>query len=170
MTTIEKQLIRSFILGKMTKEEFLKSYPVDLIRDKQYILSTLLNAYREENAVDTEYALMLLPLDDFSGSKKYVDILNKLMLANWHYRHEDIAALLKGIKAPESVDALYKAALVSHGYLDYDETYQLARKCIKALATIGNAEAIEKLQMIAGHAIPEIREYAQKELRYKELL
>jgi len=91
------------------------------------------------------------------------------MLANWHQKHEDVAALLKGIKATESIDVLYKAALVQHDYLDYDDTYQLARKCIKALAVIDTAEAIEKLQLLAKHSIREIREYAQKELKYKEL-
>ena len=170
MTDLEKKLIMSFALKKITKEEFLKTFPVDLTKENKYILSELLRAFDEKDKDVIEYAIKILHLEDFTGTDKYVDIFNKLLLVDWHERHEDIAALLKGIISPKSVDALYKAATVQYDYLDYDDTYQFARKCIKALSAINNAESIEKLRVLSQYNIPEIAAYAKKELEYKGLV
>lgn len=165
MTIQEKQLILGLTLKKISKEEFIKSYDHDLSQEGDYILSLLHNAYEQQKAEDIEYGLMLLPLDDFWKSNKYVSILNKLLVVSWHFNHEDIAALLQGIKSAESVNALYEGAMKNYDYLDYDETYQLARKCIKALADIGNSVAVDKLNLLAESDTPAIRQYAQKELK-----
>jgi hypothetical protein len=170
MTNIEKQLIMSYALEEITKDEFLKRFPADLTKENDYILFELLRAIDGKDEDVIEYAIKILHLEDFNGSDKYVDVFNRLLLVDWHERHEDIAALLKGISSPKSVDALYKAATVLYDYLDYDDTYQFARKCIKALSAINNAEAIGKLQVLAQYDIPEIAEYAEKELKYKGLM
>jgi len=161
---IEKDLIKLFALNKISKAELLNRYPVDLKEDRKYVLHLLDNAYDDQSEEDLEYALMLLPIDEFAATEKYATVLNRLILADWHCRHEDIASLLKGIKSPGSVDVLYKAALAQHDYLDYDDTYQLARKCIKALVSIGSDDAIEALRCLSKSETPEIAAYAQKEL------
>jgi hypothetical protein len=170
MTNTEKQLIMSFALEEITKEDFLKRFPVDLMKENNYILSELLRAFDAKDEDLIEYAIKILHLDDFTRSDKYVDVFNKLLLVDWHERHEDIAALLKGIKSPKSVYALYKAATVQYDYLDYDDTYQFARKCIKALSAINDEGAIARLRDLSQYHIPEIAAYAQKELKYKGLV
>jgi len=80
--------------------------------------------------------------------------------------HEDIASLLQGIRSPGSIDELYKTALTRFDYLDYDDSYSLARKCIHALGDINTAESKEKLAMLAGSGIPIIKEAAEKQLYY----
>jgi len=49
-------------------------------------------------------------------------------------------------------------------YLDYDYTYQLARKSIRALAAVGNTDAINKLQILIKSDNLVISEYAKKDL------
>ncbi|SFM67658.1 hypothetical protein SAMN05428949_0400 [Chitinophaga sp. YR627] len=167
MTIIEKQLIKSLVLNEITKETFLAHYPIDLSVEDRYILHVLQSSYQNRDEDALEYGLMLLPLDNFTESTKYVEILNKLIQADWHKMHEDIASLLNGINSPESVDALFNAAVVQYDYLSYDDTYQLARKCIKALAAIANMEAIERIKELSLYEIPEIAAYARKELLRK---
>ena len=170
MTNIEKQLIMSYTFKKITKEEFLKRFPVDLTKENNYILSELLRAFDTKDKDVILYAMMILHLEYFTDRDKYVDIFNELLLVDWHDRHEDIASLLKGISSSKSVDALFKAATVQYDYLDYDDGYEFARKCIKALSSINNPEAIEKLRILSQYHIPEIAAYAVKELKYKGLV
>ncbi len=74
------------------------------------------------------------------------------------------------MKDPSTVDCLCKAAELHFEYLDYDDSYQFARKCIKALSAIDNEAAISKLQLLAQSSIPEVQQYAIKELKYKGFL
>lgn len=71
-------------------------------------------------------------------------MLNELLLATWHEQHENIAFILEGKKSPDSVNALYNTALIKFDYLNYDDTYELARKCIKALSAINNLYNMRK--------------------------
>jgi hypothetical protein len=167
MTTNEKQLITDFVSGKIASDVFLSRYPVDFESNHSYVLSTLQNAYELKNAEEIDLGLSLLFFDKgFKDSKKYVEILCKLLSASWHYKHEDIVTLLQGLKAPESVDALYEAALSRFDYLDYDDTYALARKCIHALGDVATEHSKEKLRLLATSDVPIIKEKAEKQLYY----
>lgn len=75
--------------------------------------------------------------------------LNELLLNSWHYKHEDIASLLQNAKSPTSIDALYKAIMTRFDYLNFDDSYALAVKCIWALRDIGTPEAIDKLTQLS---------------------
>jgi hypothetical protein len=102
-------------------------------------------------------------------SNKFSEIFCKLLQTGWHNKHEDIARILQGIKDPSTVDCLYNAAELEFDYLDYDDTYQFARKCIWALADIGTSEAKAKLQQLAHSNNKFVAEYAQKRLnRWEE--
>lgn len=167
MTIEEKQLINEYLAGNLTKENLLKKYPINLIEDKAYILSSLEYAYKNKNADDVGYTLSLLIFDaDFNKTDKYVEILCKLLYEDWHFSHEDIVSLLQGIKSPKSIDTLYKTALTEFEYLNYDDTYALARKCIHALGEINTEKAKEKLILLAQSNIPIIKEKAEKQLHY----
>lgn len=167
MTTDEKKLIKDFISREITSADFIEKYPVNLNANPNYILSVLQNAYETKNAEEIDLGLTLPFFDkDFKGSNKYVDILCKLLREPWHHKHEDIAVLLQGLKAPESVDALYEAVFSRFDYLDYDDTYALARKCIHALGDINTEYSREKLKLLASSDIPIIKEKADKQLNY----
>ena len=165
MTDQEKQLIKDLALKSISQGDFFRQYPVDLNVEKNYVLRTLENAYANKNAEDVEYGLLLgFLFESFSGD--YVDVLCKLILEKWHYKHEDIALILQELKDPKSVNFLYQAALLKLDYLNYDNSYALARKCIHALGDISTENSREKLALLASSDIPIIREKALKQLHY----
>lgn len=165
ITDNEKQFIKDFISGNIERNDLLRLYPINLNEDKDYILQGLNNAFARQNPEDVEYLLYLLPFDkELTKPGKYLDIFCKLLKVSWHYQHESLANLLQGLKDPKSVDCLYKAASAKFDYLDYDDTYSLARKCIHALGDINTEYAKEKLRLLAASSIPIIKEKAEKQL------
>ncbi|HEM7578103.1 TPA: hypothetical protein U2J86_005162 [Serratia marcescens] len=99
---------------------------------------------------DSEFLDCILYLGDVI-KYKYVCIylLEKLILEKWHYKHEDLARLLQAYKSPSSVDVLYLASNLNLEYLDFDDNYSLAIKCIRGINSIGNENAIEKLKILS---------------------
>ena len=120
---------------------------------------------RDGGLVD-EVILMSHPAGGFSD--KFSGIFCRLLQADWHYRHEDVARILQSTKDPATVDCLADAAELQFDYLGYDDTCGFARKCIWALADIGTFEAKAKLQQLAHSKNELIAEYAQKRLNHWE--
>ncbi|HEY0048869.1 MAG TPA: HEAT repeat domain-containing protein [Pyrinomonadaceae bacterium] len=169
LTEETKKLSISLTSGVFTNEEFIQAYSDGRRIDKEYVINLFNEAINNKDAEAVEEALTVGIVFDFF-SNEFSEIFCKLLQADWHYKHEDIAGLLQDLKDPSTVDCLYNAAQLHFEYLNYDDSYQFARKCIKALSKMGNKEAIEKLQLLAGSNIPEIKQYAVKELKYKGLL
>ena len=160
MTAPEKDLIIAMTVGKISEEEFYRRYPVDVSRE--YQIGLLETAYREQNADDIEHAVLLGYALKYSA--EHVDILCRLMVEKWHMQHENIAGIMQELKAPESVDCLYQAAVVDLDYLDYDEAYALAVKCAWALGAVRTEQAREKLQLLAKNENPVKRDAALHQL------
>ena len=144
-----------------TKQEFLQFFVNEHL--PKYVINLLEDAYLEENGEDVEDSLFIgFTFDIFT--EKFVNILCKLIEANWHTQHEDIARILKDLKSPDSIDSLYQAAIANHDYLSYSDASPLAVKCIWALFAIGTEEAKEKLKLLA-HSHDEVtRRVALKRL------
>ena len=170
MNDIEKELINDLIAKRISLEEFLIKYPIDLEHDREYVISLLEHALEAKDSEDVEYGIWLFSLkEEVQGTLKerYVSVFCKLLGEPWHYQHENIVSLLQELKAPQSVDALYTAIFSHFKYLDYDDSFSLARKCIHALGDINTAYSREKLTLLTSSDIPIIREKAQKQLNYK---
>jgi hypothetical protein len=133
----------------------------------------LLNEAFENKDADLVEEAIYGFLDSEGFSNKFSDIFCKLLQEDWHYRHEDIARILQGIKDPSTVDCLYNAVELQFDYLDYDDTYQFARKCIWALADIGTPGARAKLQqltqskneLVAGYALKRLNHWEEEQSR-----
>jgi hypothetical protein len=164
MTEQEKKAILNLSLKEITKEDFLRLYPNS--QNEIYILESLNKAYEERDPQDLEYTLLLCFVFNLFN-KTYVDILCKVLPEKWHYKHEDIVLILQKLKSPKSIDALYKTSLERFDYLNYDDSYALARKCIHALGDINTPDAREKLKFLSQSQIPIIKEKAEKQLKYK---
>lgn len=87
-------------------------------------------------------------------------------------KHEEIAFMMQSLADPKTVDSLYHACTLKFDYLDYDDTYQFARKCIKEISQINDADAINKLcnklWLLADHDIVAISNDAKKERVIKD--
>ncbi|SHL92616.1 hypothetical protein SAMN05444360_10611 [Chryseobacterium carnipullorum] len=84
---------------------------------------------KNNDANDIEKAVVLIYSCDLNNYE-YRKELCSVILESWHFKHEDIVQILHKLKDPSTVHFLYK---VSEMHFDYDDTYQLARKSIKAL-------------------------------------
>ena len=148
-------------------EKFIKRFKVDVTRKPDYILKLLETAYRERNSTDVECSLIVAYRYSLF-SQEYVSILVRLIESDWHYKHEDIAFALQKLKSPKAVECLYRTALKRFPYLDYDDAYALAVKCIWALGDTNTAESREKLKLLSKSDNEIIRENAIKQIeRYQ---
>ena len=150
----------------MDKKRFIDQYFEGKEASDEYLLNLFDHAVERKDSGLVDEAMVLLSVGDFTDSL-FVDRLCGLLSSDWHRRHEDVAGKLKEIADPNSVDFLYQAAELQFDYLGYDETYQFARKCIKAIAAIESNYAVHRLELLAKSSNAIISEYAFKELRYK---
>jgi len=146
------------------KKDFIRDFPVDVRKKPQYIIQLLEIAYCEKNADDVEYALIIAGSFDLITTE-YQYILLKLLEADWHFKHENIAEIFQKLKIPDTVEYLYKTALTQFEYLEFDEFFALAVKCIWALGDIRTDEAIKKLKLLAQSDNEIIKENALNQLQ-----
>lgn len=130
--------------------------------DEDAILAALRSAMDSEDGVGVELALY----QAYSAglTPPLAPALIELIGATYHRRHEDVAFALQQLRPREAVQALHRAALDRHEYLEYDEHFGLARKCTWALADIGTPEAKAALVDLASADNEVIAGYAQKRL------
>jgi hypothetical protein len=165
MIETDKKLIEDLLSEKVTRDEFLQLFSVNLDINNGYILEQLNIAYTTTDSDLLDYVIPVVSFDtNFPNTEKYVQIFCQLLREDWHYRHEDIVSLLEGIKSPNSIEDLFDTASKKFEYLDYDETYSLARKCTYALAAIKSPLAVEKLNLLANHEIEILSGYAKQRL------
>lgn len=158
-----KPLIEKLYSGEITKEDFIRSYFKDKVISNNAVAELLIKGILfQDDTLVTEAVVLLytgeFPLSEFSAK------LCHLLLMHWHTKHEDIIGLLRKIADPSMIDCIYNAAELQFEYLSYDETYGFARKCIKAIAAIGNEHATDRLNQLSNSKIDKISEYAKKEL------
>ena len=96
-------------------------------------------------------------------SSDAVSLLCRLLLADYHSRHEDVARYLQGLRDPRSVDALYDACFLDLPYF-IDDGDALARKCTWALSDIGTPEAVAALRRLTDHPRESVIGYALKRI------
>lgn len=147
----------------LIKSRFLNSFTVDVTKNPEYLLSLLTTAYKERNAEDVEWSIAAALMFDLV-TEEYSDILKKLLEADWHFKHEDIFSIFQTLKLPETVEILYSTALRRFNYLNYDEFYALAVKCLWALGEINSDEAKEKLHLLAQSENEIVRKNAIEQL------
>jgi hypothetical protein len=167
MTEERKKLIASLYSGRINKGEFLQRYFNDQVIDERYPLELPRTGINHKDSDAIEEAVVLLYAGATKSYNIYANELCSLLQMPWHTKHEDIAMLLKELADPSTVDCLFKTAELQFEYLEYDDTYQFARKCIKALSSIGNENAITKLKILSNSKIKEIAEFAKSELQDK---
>lgn len=166
MTQKALDLVEYFINRKIGKEELLQKLSIELefSLNENSCLQKLEAALNQHDSESIEVFLMVGFMIGFTSQASV--IMCKLIISPDHNSHEDIANFLKELADPKTADCLYKAAELQFAYLDYDETYQFARKCIKALFAIGDENSINKIRMLTKSKIPEIAEHANHELSY----
>ena len=163
MSNLNTENIRMLMKKNISKDEFLAIEGMDENSIGESVYKELIEAMNHQLPIRVDNLLFLIfhfnLLDE-----KMDDILNQLLMCDWHMQHENIAMLLQRLKSPSSIEALYETAIKEYEYLEYDEAHALALKCIWALGDIGTELAKQKLQLLLNSNIPVIKENAQKQL------
>src|SRR6266542_204698 len=139
----ERGLILDLLRGQIREDEFYRGFGIKPGEGSSTGRAMLRRALREKDPTGVEFGLYLG--HRFGISDEYLDMLLDLAVASWHERHEDVIDALAKLKAPKSVDALFRTALTSFPYREYDEFNSLGMKCVRALAAIQTKDAIARL-------------------------
>lgn len=162
-------LVKKLYAGNISKEEFLERYFDGKVFSEISVLELLTQAISKKDGSLVSEVIVLLYTEYFKISS-FLFPLCQLLDKNWHTNHEEIVTLLQQTKSSQIVDCLYNSTELQFDYLAYDDTYQFARKCIKALSAIADENAIKKLKILTSSKISVIANYAKKELNYKKFL
>lgn len=150
------------MLGQISKEQFLIINDISDINDD--IEKGLVEAYRNQCADSVEEFIYLIFVFEVF-EVRYVNILNKLLITDWHYQHENIALLLQRISSAESIEYLYNEIELRPQYLDWDDNYSFEVKCVRAIYQIGKEKAFSFLEKLCHHSNDVIREIAQRQIK-----
>ena len=164
MTQNERELIGKLMSDSISDRGFLENFTVNIAENPNYFRQLLKEAYDEKNSYDVDY-LIYIGFTFNLFTEEYVEILCKLIEASWHEQHENIATLFQFLKSTKSIESLYKTAITHFEYLDYDDSYALAVKCIWALGDINTIEARKKLELLSESDNEIIRNNALKQLK-----
>lgn len=110
MTPPERLLIDAFLRQEISDDELRRRFPVDLAQQPAYLVQLLTTAYQEQSAEDVDDILMISHVVP-GAPAGLTAVLSDLLLADWHYMHENLVHWLQALRDPASVEALYHAAL-----------------------------------------------------------
>lgn len=156
------QAISNLMLGQISKEQFLEINKISDISNT--IINGLLEAYQSKNADSVDEFIYLTFVFKFFD-ERIVDVVNRLLLCDWHYKHEDIIWILQKISLCDSIEYLYKAIELQPQYLDWDDNYTFEVKCVRAIYYIGKEKSFPYLKRLCSHSNHIIREMAQKQMK-----
>jgi hypothetical protein len=161
-TTPRQQLILDLLANRISEDKFLREIGIGRGSGSGFALRMLEGAYHENNGDDVEFGLYLG--FRFGFTPEFLDVLIRLSDADWHQRHEDVVAALDELRDLRATDALYRATLKLHTYLDYDDSRALASKAIWALGRLGDTTADQRLRTLADSGEPVVQAYAREQL------
>jgi hypothetical protein len=163
MTNKDKEAILDLLWGNISERAFISLFSITRENYSEFVRETLLNSLHTKDPDDVEYPLLLI-----SFFKLYEEFLNdifcKLLVEDWHYKHEDLVLAIENIQLKGCEENLYILAQKQLAYLEYDDNFGLARKCTWALAKINSPAAMEKLQLLAEIGNESVKGYARKRL------
>lgn len=147
MTEIERKILEDFNKGKISRDDFLNRFPIDLKKDKEYVIAEIRKAI---DSKDTNELNLSIDLIWFSGDfERYTDILNELLINPNHTQHQIITKTIQDdIKSPKSIPYIRKALESNFDYLEYTCSVSdaIAKWFSWALASIGTKEAIDLIK------------------------
>ncbi len=161
-TTPRQQSILDLLANRISEDEFLREIGIGRESASGFALRMLEGAYHENNGDDVEFGLYLG--FRFGFTPEFLDVLIRLSDADWHQRHEDVVAALDDLRDLRATEALYRATLKIHTYLDYDDSRALASKAIWALGRLGDRTADQRLRTLADSGEPVVQAYAREQL------
>ncbi|MFU8646689.1 HEAT repeat domain-containing protein [Lysinibacillus sp. fkY74-1] len=159
---MEIEMARKLWLNEITEKEFIDAFfPNGIV--SEYVLKLLYGAYKIRDVEAVRWMLYVASKFDLF-TLNYTSVLCSLIEEDWHKSHEDIAFTLSKLKPLNAVESLYKAVFHELEYLDYDDNFALAVKCIWGLGNINSPDSIEKLKSLSKSNNETIKRNAMEQL------
>lgn len=140
--------ISELMLQKISKEDFLKQN--NIVNIEEVIAKGLIAAYENKDAESVE-VLLYLVFKFEAFNVEYVNILDKLLISDWHHQHY-----------------LNSAIELHPQYLSWDDNYAFEIKCVRAIYHIGKEKSFSYLEKLCKHENSIIREMAQRQIKKLE--
>ena len=165
MTPMERETILDFALGRLPKDDLLRSFGTK--DGRQLGLDLLNDAVVRHDGLDAELALDLC--FPFGIDEAHEPALLKMAPARWHQRHEDVVSALDGFTSPEAIAALVYATQWVPDYLEFDDVRAMATKAVWALGKTPGELAEAALHVVAESENTIISEGAKNQLERRRL-
>jgi len=146
MTEKDKQLLTDLEYGKISYDQLLERFSINIKEDSEFVRKEI---YAAVHSAKSEEIGMTLPLIWLSEDiDKYIDILNELLINPNHRNHQEIAKGLQDYPSPTTVPFVRKALESNFDYLEYtcSESKAIAKWFSWLLYSIGTTEAIELMK------------------------
>jgi hypothetical protein len=164
MTEADKKLLIDLDYGRVTFDDFLKQFSVDLKSDNNFIRTEMEAAIQ---SAETDRIQMTIPLIWFSADiPSFVDLLNELLINPNHRSHQVIAKNLQDfVPSPTTVPFVRKALETNFDYLEYtcSDLDTIAKWFSWLLSSIGTDEAINLMKEYSNSTVEGIA----NEMRYR---
>ena len=166
---IEKKIFEDFFSKKIDKDLFIaklgvneKEFPVELYKEIEKNMV-------QQDPVMSEYLVYALSIwvwdkENFGKRpvKYFLKLLNELVLYDWHKQHETIVDILQIISDESSIEPLYQTMYLKLQYLEWDDSYSLQKRCIRAITSIGGEKAVGYLELLKQEDNTIVKELAQR--------
>src|SRR5436190_9175114 len=120
MTIPERQKLKLYILGTISKKDFFQEYAITLKSNTNYIVNCLESALINKDEDELQLAIILTEIQPaMIYNDHFVRYLCLLLKEKWHFQHETIVSFLQEAKSPESVNILYDTALTEFDSVTY---------------------------------------------------
>jgi len=137
-----ENLISRFQKREISKDTFVSLLPIELGENPEYLKKIFLDIIERKDSKQLQNALTILWL--INKEKEQIDVLNQLLLEDWHTRYEDIIHEIQKQKNPKSIPYIEAAMQNKYDYLISYGTgvRQFINQCGHALKSIGTDDAI----------------------------
>ncbi|MEN7547395.1 hypothetical protein AAG747_05730 [Rapidithrix thailandica] len=165
VSEIEMALLEQFAFGEIGEQDFIESYPVNLLNNKNYLINLIEVMIKNKDA--DNLSLLLDVIASLSLYKDYdiQSVYRKLIKVNWHQMHEEL------------VDSLDKSAVnedyfiyVLNSLYDYhkdgveDFMVPIWSKCLWSLYKIKTRKSIDMIKQYVNSEYEYLRETSKKNL------
>lgn len=162
---LSNNIFEKFFMNKISEKELIDQIGVCSPQFEKILKEEMEDTILKKDGKRLGYLIYTLFLtEDSIDMNLYVDILNQLIICDWHKEHENIAMILQKIHSPSSVTYLKKALYLNPEYLNWDDNYAFEVKCIWALGYIKNLESKEVLELVSKESNEILAQNAKKQL------
>ncbi len=165
MNDLQQNLLEDWELGQVSEETLLADFGIDLKQNTHFVVEEIEQAIQNKNADQLDLCINLIWLS--GNCKRYIDLLNRLLLVPHHWSHQAITQNIQDIAHPSSIPFIKKVLESNFEYLDYtgSESAAIAKWFSWALASIGTPEAIDVLKEFSHSSNKGIAQEMQYRLR-----